>query len=368
MRVVVTGASGFIGKNLCVRLAEKGKCIVTRLDRLGYQAGLAHAVTDADVIIHLAGENRPRDDSGFEAGNVSTTESLVATVKRQKRPIPIIYASSRQAESVNPYGLSKRRAESVLQQFAAETQNPIVIYRLPGVFGKWCRPKYNSVVATFCHDVASGVEPVVFGGDRELTLVYVDDVVDDFLDVIAEFPEGIHFRDVSPEYRITVTDLLEQIKAFRNCRTQLIVERVGLGLTRALYSTFVSYLSKELFSYPVPVHSDSRGAFVEMLKTKDSGQLSFFSAHPGVTRGGHYHHSKTEKFLVIRGTARFRFRHILTGDVYEFDTSGHLPVIVDTIPGWAHDITNIGSEELFVMLWANEVFDRNRPDTVATRV
>jgi UDP-2-acetamido-2,6-beta-L-arabino-hexul-4-ose reductase len=368
MRILVTGATGFVGKNLCVRLREHDDFSVVAIDRSNFNAELSCAVARADVVVHLAGENRPTEESGFALGNVATTEALIAAVKRQDRPVPIIYASSRQAELDNPYGLSKRKAEQVLERFCVETRNPVAIYRLPGVFGKWCRPNYNSVVATFCNDIARGVEPTVFAGERELSLVYVDDVVDEFIMAIRMAPAGFSFRDVTPEYRITVSDLLQQIKTFQSCRRDLTLERVGSGLTRALYSTFISHIPKEAFSYSVPIYSDPRGSFVEMLKTKDSGQLSFFTAHPGVTRGGHYHHSKTEKFLVISGTARFRFRHILTDEVHEFDTSGRAPLVVDTIPGWAHDITNIGSDELVVMLWANEIFDRGRPDTVAARV
>jgi len=368
MRVLITGVDGFIGKNLRVRLQERTDCSVIPLGRTDFQAGLRRAMVDADVIVHLAGENRPEDESGFMIGNVGTTEQLIDEVKRQSREIPILYASSRQAELDNPYGRSKRDAELLLQQFSIQTEAPVVIYRLPGVFGKWCRPRYNSVVATFCHEVARGAEPAVFGGERELSLVYVDDVIDEIISTTTTFPRGCVFRDVHPEYQITVAELLTRIKSFRSCRQDLQVERVGDGLTRALYATFVSYLPKENFSYSLPAYSDPRGTFVEMLKTQDSGQLSFFTAHPGVTRGGHYHHSKTEKFLVIRGRARFRFRHILTNETHEFDTSGDKPEVVDTIPGWAHDITNIGQDELIVMLWANENFDRSRPDTVAARV
>ena len=368
MRVLITGADGFIGKNLRVRMQEIPRFTVRSLNRASFLVDLAEAVSHADVIVHLAGENRPAVDEDFVLGNVGTTEKLISAVKTGGRPIPILFASSRQAVLDNAYGLSKRQAEKSLAQFSTETGNPVVIFRLPGVFGKWCRPSYNSVVATFCHEVARGSQPAVFGGERELSLVYVDDVIDEFISAISQLSDGCVFRDVSPEYRITVDSLLQRIQSFRNCRQDLVVERVGDGLTRALYSTFISYLPTDQFSYPLPAYTDPRGGFVEMLKTRDSGQLSFFTAHPGVTRGGHYHHSKTEKFLVIRGRARFRFRHILTDEAHEFDTSGYSPVVVDTIPGWAHDITNIGDDELIVMLWANEVFDRARPDTVSSKV
>ena len=174
--------------------------------------------------------------------------------------------------------------------------------------------------------------------------------------------------NVEPHYNITVGHLEAQIKRFRESRQTLTTDAVGTGLTRALYSTYLSYLPPQSFTYSVPKHSDERGVFVEMLKTKDSGQFSFFTAHPGITRGGHYHHSKTEKFLVIKGDACFRFRHIVTGEFHELFTTGDDPVIVETVPGWTHDITNVGAEEMVVMLWANEIFDRERPDTFARPV
>jgi UDP-2-acetamido-2,6-beta-L-arabino-hexul-4-ose reductase len=196
----------------------------------------------------------------------------------------------------------------------------------------------------------------------------VDDVVAACLAALEAPAPGLRWGSVSPEYGITLGELAQQIEAFRNCRESLVTERVGTGLVRALYSTYVSYLPPEKFTYGLASHADPRGVFVEMLKTHDSGQFSFFTAYPGVTRGGHYHHAKTEKFLVIRGSAQFRFRHLLTGERFEVTVRGDHPAVVDTIPGWVHDITNIGTDELVVMLWANEVFDRARPDTIAAPV
>jgi UDP-2-acetamido-2,6-beta-L-arabino-hexul-4-ose reductase len=238
------------------------------------------------------------------------------------------------------------------------------------VFGKWCKPNYNSAVATFCHNIANDLPIKINDGSAELTLVYVDDVVDEFIRVLKNKPaiNDTGFCSVPIEYKTTVGELARQVEAFRDSRSSLISERVGTGFVRALYSTYMSYLSPDAFAYEVPKFGDPRGVFVEMLKTQDSGQFSFFTAHPGITRGGHYHHTKTEKFLVIKGRARFGFRHVLTDETYELFTSGEQPTIVETIPGWSHDITNVGKDEMVVMLWANEIFDRDRPDTIASKV
>jgi len=273
-----------------------------------------------------------------------------------------------QAVCDNPYGRSKLLAEDAVHALANKTGNPCVIFRLPGVFGKWCKPNYNSVAATFCYNIARDLPIWVSNPAANLQLVYVDDVITAFIAALEAPVLGLTQANVQPEYTITVGELATQIRAFRNYREALTIDRVGSGLIRALYATYVSYLPSEKFSYPAPKYADNRGIFVEMLKTPDSGQFSYFTAHPGVTRGGHYHHTKTEKFLVIKGEALFRFRHLLTNDLVELRTSGSTPQVVDTIPGWAHDITNVGNDEMVVMLWANENFDREHPDTFACKV
>jgi UDP-2-acetamido-2,6-beta-L-arabino-hexul-4-ose reductase len=285
-----------------------------------------------------------------------------------ERKIPLIISSSIQADLANPYGESKRGAELAGEALARRAGNPVTIYRLPGVFGKWCRPNYNSVVATFCHNIANVLPIQINDPAAAINLVYVDDVVDEFIRALDAMPDGLSRGEVSPVYGITLGELALQIEAFRNCRETLISERVGSGLVRALYATYVSYLPPARFAYDLPKYGDERGVFVEMLKTQDSGQFSYFTAHPGITRGGHYHHTKTEKFLVIKGAARFGFRHVVTNERYEIFTSGDKPQVVETLPGWTHDITNIGNDELVVMLWANEIFDRDRPDTIASKV
>ncbi|MDO9318868.1 MAG: NAD-dependent epimerase/dehydratase family protein [Gammaproteobacteria bacterium] len=369
MRILVTGVQGFIGKNLCLRLTEQPEDFeVLRFERSSAPESLLGLVAQADVVIHLAGENRPQDPADFQRVNVGLTQALADAIRACGRSVAVLMASSIQAELDNPYGNSKRAAEDILRGLAADMGSPVVLYRLPNVFGKWCKPDYNSVVATFAHNIANELPIVIHDREKALRLVYVDDVIDAFLAALSALPKGCQTGTVAPEYEITLGALADQLHAFRLCRSTLVSERVGTGLTRALYSTYVSYLPVSQFAYTVPRHGDQRGVFVEMLKTQDSGQFSFFTAHPGVTRGGHYHHSKTEKFLVIKGQARFGFRHMLSGENFEILTSGEVSQIVETVPGWTHDITNIGSDELLVMLWANEIFDRARPDTIACKV
>ncbi len=372
MKVLVSGANGFVGKNLQLHLAERPDVQVVCFTRNDDAVQLPVLLQGVDFVFHLAGVNRPQDPQEFITGNVDLTQALCqavcAVAETMGKRVPIIYTSSTQAGRDNPYGQSKLEAENALLDAGRSHQVPVHILRLPNVFGKWCKPNYNSAVATFCHNIARDLPIQVYDPGVPVTLVYVDDVIERFMQLMdgadaAAGPDG--FATVAPQYTTTVGELARQIQAFKDSRATLMTERVGTGLVRALYATYVSYLPVESFAYAVPQYADPRGVFVEMLKTPDAGQFSFFTAHPGVTRGGHYHHSKTEKFLVIKGQARFKFRHMQTGQEHELVTTGDQPEIVETVPGWTHDITNIGAIEMIVMLWANEVFDRARPDTFA---
>lgn len=369
MRVLITGANGFVGSNLQLRLRERRDVQVlcyTRDHQAGQLAGLLEGV---DFVFHLAGINRPHDPKEFATGNTDFTRDLcqaVAGVARSAgRKIQILYTSSTQATLDNAYGTSKREAEEVLAATGGG-QITVHVFRLPNVFGKWCKPNYNSAVATFCHNVSRGLPIQVNDPQAPLKLVYIDDVIERFVQIMdgaAPMAGAGGFATVQPQYDTTVGELARLIRAFHDSRKSLVTERVGVGLTRALYATYVSYLPVEAFAYDVPQHIDQRGAFVEMLKTPDCGQFSFFTAQPGITRGGHYHHSKIEKFLVVKGQALFRFRNMLSGQTLELPTSCDRPQIVETVPGWTHDITNTGRDEMVVMLWANEIFDRARSDT-----
>ncbi len=368
MKILITGADGFIGRNLRVFLGEREGYEVLAVTRQTTDAELRQLAAQADAVVHLAGVNRPQDPAEFAAGNADFTSRLCEALLATGRAIPVAFASSIQAERDNPYGLSKRQAEEHLGEYGRSSGAPVGLYRLANVFGKWSRPDYNSAVATFCHNIARGLPIRIDNPDAPIHLVYVDDVVAALLAFVEAPPAGVQLLDAEPVRATTVGELARQIEAFKDVRSTLVTERVGTGLVRALYATYVSFLPPEAFSYGVPKYGDARGVFVEMLKTPDCGQFSFFTAHPGITRGGHYHHSKTEKFLVIKGRARYRFRHLLTDEIFEVESHGDEPLVVETIPGWAHDITNIGDDELVVMLWANEIFDRQKPDTVASRV
>jgi len=372
MHVVITGADGFIGRNLRQHLSERNDVDVSLITRESSKEELRESLSKATHVVHLAGVNRPQNVTEFQEGNADFTAEIcdiLATMARdEEKKVSLFVTSSTQAAFDNYYGVSKRNGEIAAQKAANESGFPLFIFRLPNVFGKWSRPNYNSAVATFCHNVARDTPIQVNNADAEITLVYVDDVIErilQLLDGAQPNPDLNGFEQVQPQYTTKVGDLAETIRGFKASRESLVTDRVGQGLVRALHSTYVSFLPPSEFSYTVPRYGDNRGVFVEMLKTPDCGQFSYFTAHPGITRGGHYHHSKTEKFLVISGKARFKFRQIQTGEEYELVTDGEKAEIVETVPGWTHDITNIGDTEMVVMLWANEIFDREKPDTFA---
>ena len=371
MKVLITGADGFIGRNLRLRLQERSDVEVVSYTRDHEVGQLSQLLEGVNFVFHLAGVNRPMNRDEFVTGNTDFTRYVcraVADVARTSgKSIPILFASSTQAAQDNPYGQSKRDAEDILAVAGHEyPMVPVHVFRLPNIFGKWSKPNFNSVVATFCHNISRNLSIQINDANALIRLVYIDDVIDQFIktmDGVAPVIEADGFASVHPQYNTTVGELAHLIQSFYDSRSSLVTERVGAGLARALYATYVSYLPVKNFVYDIPQHADRRGVFVEMLKTPDCGQFSYFTAHPGETRGGHYHHSKTEKFLVIKGHALFRFRHMQTGETHEVTTSGDKSQIVDTVPGWTHDITNTGVEDMLVMLWANEIFDRVRPDT-----
>lgn len=364
MKIVVTGAKGFIGKNLCVMLREHGHQDIVEVDRETSKELLAKYLSEADFVYHLAGINRPKDDAEFQQGNAGLTCFIAEQLKQSSKKVPLVVSSSTQAERDNAYGQSKLIAEQAVEHYGISTGTAYYIYRFPNVFGKWCKPNYNSFVATFCYNTLNDLDIIINDPLAPVTLVYIDDVCTNLISLLEGCSES-GYKSVSPEYPTTVGEVADLLSAFKASRDNLVTENVGKGLTRALYSTYLSYMSPDHFSYAIPSYGDERGVFSEMLKTKEAGQFSFFTAYPGITRGGHYHHTKNEKFLVVKGQALFKFEHIATGERYELKTDSHSPRIVETVPGWSHDITNIGDEEMIVMLWANEIFDREAPDTFA---
>lgn len=365
MKILVTGANGFIGKNLCLKLSELGYNDVIKIDRTNSDSELKRALENADFIFHLAGINRPQTEEEFYIGNSGLTEKITTTLESLGRSTPILLTSSIQADRDNAYGLSKASAERAISAYQQKLNADVYIYRLPNVFGKWCQPNYNSMVATFCYNVANDLPITINDNNAVVNLVYIDDVCEQFcLHLTQANADAV----VEPIYQKTVGEVAELLNKFKQSKDTLITENVGAGFTRALYSTYLSYFSPDQFAYTVPAYTDPRGTFCEMLKTPEAGQFSYFTAHPGITRGGHYHHTKNEKFLVIKGTAKFRFEEVLTGQKEEFVVTAEQHKIVETVPGWSHDVTNIGDDELIVMLWANESFDREKPDTFAKEI
>lgn len=343
-------------------LEESGYTDIVKIERETRPVELSAALIDADFVYHLAGVNRPIDEIEFQKGNADLTSYITEQLKLAGKNAPIVLSSSTQADRDNLYGKSKQLAEEAVAKYSEATGARHFIYRFPNIFGKWCRPNYNSFVATFCHNIINDLDVVIHDPKAQVTLVYIDDVCRSLIQLL-ETEVNSGYRNVAPEYKTTVGEVSALLYSFKESRNTLITEDVGVGFTRALYSTYLSYMSPDQFSYSIPSYGDERGVFSEMLKTKQSGQFSFFTAHPGITRGGHYHHSKNEKFLVIKGKALFKFQHIATGERYELHTDSCNPKIVETVPGWSHDITNVGNEEMIVMLWANEIFDRQAPDT-----
>ncbi len=369
-KVLVTGAKGFIGKNLVVALKRRSDVEVIEYDIDSHPDVLNEGLNVADVVYHLAGVNRPERVEEFTEGNFDLTTRICDTLKLGgKKPI-FVLSSSIQAALENPYGISKRQAEEEVFAFGEETGAQIAVFRLPGVFGKWCRPNYNSVVATFCHNIACDLPIAISDPAREIELVYIDDVVKAFIGVMdgrAPVLEG-QYCGVQPTYLITLGSLAENIQGFRESRTNLSVPDVSDPFIHALYATYLSYLPTDAFDYALTQRIDPRGELAELLKSPHIGQIFVSRTRSGITRGHHYHDSKVEKFVVLEGEAVIRFRHILGGEIIEYPVSGREFHVVDIPPGYTHSIENVGQNDLIVLFWADEIFNPDAPDTVGMPV
>lgn len=371
MKTAVTGAKGFIGKNLVVALRRAG----VEVAEIGADADAAtwrSAVAGAAVVFHLAGVNRPEHDEAFVAGNVGSLETLFAALDAARgstsRPL-IVLASSTQAGNDTPYGRSKGAAEQALEAYAARSGTPAVIYRLPGVFGKWCRPNYNSVVATFCHNIARGLPIAISDPARAIDVVHVDDVVARFLAHLEDRPAaGVTRAAVSPVFTVTLGELADRLRGFRAMRDTLEVADATDPFTRRLLGTYTAYIPPAGLAYDLEQRHDARGTLAELLKSPHFGQMFVSRTRPGITRGNHYHDLKVEKFCVLEGDAVIRFRPVLGDEVTEHRVSGTDFRVVDIPPGMTHSIENVGASEMIVLFWASEIFDRDRPDTHAIEV
>ena len=367
MRVLITGSNGFIGKNLVKHLENFSDIEVVSANRGTSLNDLSRHIKNCDFIFHLAGVNRPANKDQFYLDNVDFTKTICDEIAKNRICCPILFASSVQAKINNEYGRSKSKAEGFLKNLAEKTGNSVLIFRLPNVFGKWSKPYYNSVVATFCKNALVGKALEINDEDRILDLVFVDDLVSQWLQLLFDYSAlqgGYQCIKTNNVSQISVLELAEKINGFSKNRKSQAVAEVASGLDRALYATYLSFVEPDSFSYEIPFFSDSRGVFAEIIKTPNSGQVSFFTANPGVSRGGHYHHTKSEKFLVVKGKAKFDFYSIDSGNRHSITVSGERLQIVETVPGWAHLITNIGEDTLTAVLWANEIYDKDAPDTI----
>ncbi len=372
MNVLVTGSKGFVGMNLCSVLRTMECIRILEFDCDNTFAELEAKLGEAEVIFHLAGVNRPKNEDEFKSGNAGLTEEICAILQRLGRNTKIILASSIQAKLDNPYGSSKLEAEQVLQAYADTTGARTVVYRFKNLFGKWCRPNYNSVTATFCHNIAHGLPVAISDPTRSIELTYIDDVVSALIGEIPsaeeELETGFAFGAELTAYPITLGELAGLITSFRESRQTLVLPGFDSPLVRALYATYLSYLEGEDFAYPLQVRTDDRGSLAEMMKSKAFGQIFVSRTKPGITRGNHYHHTKTEKFMVVEGDAVIRFRQINGTEIIEHRVSGKEFRVVDIPPGYTHHITNVGVGELVTLFWASEIFNPEKADTYFLQV
>ncbi len=369
-KILVTGSAGFIGKHLVEAIRRRPGTQVYEFDLGNQPEALEHALAEVDFIFHLAGVNRPQDPGEFAAVNAGFTGRLCERLEALNRKPVMVLSSSTQAALDNAYGISKRQAEELIEGFCRKTQSAGVIFRLPGVFGKWCRPNYNSVVATFCHQIAHDLPVTISDPNKGLELVYVDDVIASFLKVVSRppHPGECEWLSVPRTFQVTLGDLAARIRSFRDSRKNLYLPSFDDAFNRCLYATYLSYLDGPDWAYNLEIKTDSRGSLAEFMKSPHFGQIFVSRTKPGITRGNHFHHTKTEKFLVLEGEAVIRFRHITGTEIIEYRISGSDFRVVDIPPGYTHSIENVGASDMVVLFWASEIFDPKAPDTCAMPV
>lgn len=366
--ILITGAGGFVGRNLVATLHAMGCKDLLLFEKDDTVETLADYCRRAAFVVHLAGINRPKDPSEFYSGNAGLTDTMLHLLAECGNKAPVLVTSSIQAALDNDYGKSKKQAEDAIFAHGETTGAPVYVFRMEGVFGKWCRPNYNSVVATFCHNIARGLPIEVRDPAYELPLVYIDDVVACILDAMQNHhaerdTEG--YCRIHPVHCVTLGHLAELIEGFAEARKgSLEVPYLAPGsFEKKLYSTYLSYLPTDQFAYDLNMHCDDRGSFTEALRSPERGQVSVNISKPGIVKGNHWHHTKNEKFLVVQGEGVIRFRRIDCEEIIEYHVSGKKLQIVDIPCGYTHNIENVGSEDMVTVMWANECFDPDHPDT-----
>ena len=364
MKILVTGAKGFVGKNLIAELKNRGYNDIFKFDIDTDKSFLDKYAQKCEFVFHLAGVNRPKDEKEFMEGNFGFTSELLGLLKKHDNKAPVLITSSIQAERDNPYGKSKRAGEELLFNYSKETGAKVLVYRLSNLFGKWSRPNYNTVVATYCYNTARGLDIQINNPDAELTLCYIDDVLDEFIKALQGNPtKNGDYCCVPITHKIKLGELAERIRSFKESRENLNIPNMEDVLTKKLYSTYLSFLPEDRFSYDLNMHCDDRGSFTEFIRTLERGQVSVNVSKPGITKGNHWHHTKNEKFLVVSGEGLIRFRNINSDNIIEYRVSGQKLEVVDIPTGYTHSIVNVGNTDMVTIMWANECFDPEKPDT-----
>lgn len=368
MNILVTGAKGFIGKNLISVLNTFPNYTVYSYDMESSLDDLDVYTKECDFVYHLAGINRPNDPKEYMTGNYGFTQTLLSYLEKHDNTSPIMLASSIQAKLNNPYGISKKAGEDLLIEFGRMHHNPILIYRFPNVFGKWCKPNYNSVVATFCHQIAHHMPISISDPNVDLQLIYIDDLVSSLVGLLKRDVSNESFLEVNPVFHIKLGELARLLYDFKESRANRSIPNTNDPFIKRLYATYLSYLPENEFFYPLKMNVDHRGSFTEFIKTMDRGQVSINISKPGIVKGNHWHHTKNEKFLVVSGSGVIRFRNIFSKEVIEYHVNGQQLQVIDIPPGYTHNIENLGDVDMVTVMWANELFDPERPDTIYLEV
>ncbi len=364
MKILVTGAKGFVGKNLVAELKNRGYKDIFEYTRDTDKSLLDEYTKECEFVFHLAGVNRPKDEKEFMEGNFGFTSELLEVLKKHNNKAPVLMTSSIQATKDNLYGKSKKAGEDLLFAYSEETGAKVFVYRLVNLFGKWSRPNYNSVVSTFCYNISRDLDIQINDPEVELNLCYIDDVVEEFIKAMGGNPsmEG-KFCVVPVVHKVRLGKLVELIQSFKESRKDLSIPDMNDPFTKKLYSTYLSYLPKDKFSYDLKMNVDNRGSFTEFIRTPERGQVSVNVSKPGITKGNHWHHTKNEKFLVVSGEGLIRFRKIDSDEIIEYRVSGEKLEVVDIPIGYTHSIVNVGNTDMVTIMWANECFDPENPDT-----
>lgn len=363
MKILVTGSNGFIGKNLIAELKNRGYDQIFEYDINSTKEELDKYTKEADFVYHLAGVNRPENIEEFKKGNFGFTSELLKSLKKHNNKSPIVLSSSIQAELDNPYGISKKLGEELLYNYGTENNIDVYIYRFPNVFGKWCRPNYNSVIATFSNNIANDLPITVNDPNVELELLYIDDLVLNLIKLLFNKKENNKFYEINPTYKVRLGRIVELLHEFKESRNNKFISDMSDEFSKKLYANYLTYLPKDKFIYDLKMNIDNRGSFTEFIKTIDRGQVSVNISKPGITKGNHWHHSKNEKFLVVSGNGVIRFRKYNEDKVLEYYVSGDKLQVVDIPPGYTHNIENLGNDDMVTIMWVNEPFDPNHPDT-----